>query len=299
MLRNCVFGIAAVVSVMPAAAQDELKWKFTKGETFYVEEVSQQNQTITIPGQSEAVETKQTTTTVSSIHVNSILSDGSVHLTMRIESSESTGGDTAANEIHKRMEGATFLVLLNAMREVEEFDGYNALIRAISDGNKQVDNLLRLTLTENMLKVGANQMYSVLPRKSVARGDSWEQKYSRQIGMFGNATGVNIIQHAGYKSATDGDSIVELRVLGTAKHEAAKDTPANAPFKLVESDIKFEGISGHGYFDLKVRRLVELMSSVKFKGAMTIEVNGSKSKFKIENSTTVTSRIYDQNPVAK
>src|SRR5262249_49578352 len=149
MLRQALLGVTVLFAgAAPALGQEvTLKWKFKQGETFYVEDVLNSRQSMSVLGQQQEVEQK--TTTVTSYTVKKVTSDQIV-LDMKIEDVEvrSKGGLGGAFEkIMEKTRGATFTVTITPDGKVQKFEGFGDFAKKLVGGDEEAAKMIKAFLT--------------------------------------------------------------------------------------------------------------------------------------------------------
>lgn len=298
MLRKAICLLILTGLASQATAQDRLAWKFRDGQTFYMQEVMKQKQIVVTGDNKENKESTQTT--VTRFRVLKAGTDGSVDMEMTMLSVKEEGPAAEDNSvILKRMENSTFQVSLNAKGEITKFGGYEEFVSKVADGNAQMAQVFRSIMSEEVFQKMVTQTFAVVPNKSVAKGATWQQKQGMSLGPFGRVTIIRNIQHAGTVKSKSGREYVKLNLTGEARYQApTKDFPG-LPFKILDGNLKFDGITGQGYFDPSKGRLVQLQVNLKMKGQLKIQLlkKQQEATVELEQSQQGTIKISDKNPL--
>lgn len=307
MLRKVLALIVFVGLASQATAQDRLAWKFVDGQKFYMQEIMEQKQTVVTGTNKEEKNTKQTT--VTQFEVIKATADGGANMEMTMLSvkeenlnqvSEQQQEQQAASAaILKRMEGSKFKVGLDGKGEITKFDGYEDFVAKVSEGDARMARVFRSIMSPEVFQKMVTQTFSIVPNKNSEKGESWKQNQGMSLGPFGQVAIVRSIQHAGYVKSKSGKTYVALGMSGNARYQPpTKDYPG-LPFKILDGDLKFEGITGKGYFDANMGRLVQLQVNLKMKGQLKIKLlaNQQQATVDLEQSQSGKVRITNTNPL--
>lgn len=298
MLRKAIALIVLAGIASPAVAQDRLAWKYREGQVFYMQEVMEQKQTVTTGENKE--EKKSTQTTVTEFRVLRAGSDGSVDLEMKMLSVKEDGPAAEANApILSRMENSTFRVSLDAKGQIKKFDGYEDFVSRVADGNAQMAKVFRSIMSEEVFQKMVTQTFAVVPNDARQRGETWKQKQGMSLGPFGRVLIVRNIQHAGLAKSKSGRQYVKLALTGNAQYQPPTKDFDGLPFKIIDGDLKFDGITGTGYFDANLGRLNQLTVNLRMKGQLKIRLlqNQQEATVDLEQSQKGTVRITNENPL--
>ena len=301
MFRKSLLALGVLFLSSNLIAQEQnhnLKWKFTTGETFYMTEVMQQNQIVKSGGSEQKNETTQTT--VTEFKVMGLKSDGGVSLKMTMLSVREDGSkakNPGSQAVLDRMKGAEFQVELNSAGKIQKFAGYNDFVNRISGGNAAMAKIFRSILSEDSFRKMVTQTFSIVPGGQTKKGAVWKQNQIMTLGPFGNVAIVRNIQHSGEVTAKNGRKYVQLDLRGNARYQAPQEEFPNLPFRILGGDLKFDGITGRGYFDPSAGRLQQLTVEMKMQGTLDIQAGGQEEKVQLIQSQKGTVKISSANPL--
>jgi hypothetical protein len=292
MLRHSWLGVLLVVCaiVSPVKGEVQLRWKFHKGDKFYLESASELKQTSKIEGTSVPVQLE--TTTVAGYTVKDVTADGTVTLEQKIESIKVKASDklTGADKIEK-LKGAMFTLTLDAQGKITRFEGYEEFIKRLTTDEKFGQNIKAL-INKDTLSKGAEEAFSFLPEKPIKDGAKWNKTVTVPLGPVGSFKVENTYTNEG--KTKEGPIKIELRSVMTYKLPEEKTEGLN--FKVTGGDLKSEGAGGTILFDPDKGRLVKYDSKVKLKGSLTIETNGKPVTLDFEQDQNTTVRLLDKAP---
>src|SRR5207249_2953346 len=151
--RRILAQAAAGLGACAAPAQVPLKWKFTAGDTLYIEVVSHSKQVLKTVGKELKQDIEQTS--VFSVRVEKVDPDKSVDLEQKLEwLMVKTGGPTAVPDARydQQLSGLAFKVTVDlAKGEVTRFEGYQDLLKKIA-GDEAAQKAAQAILSEESLK---------------------------------------------------------------------------------------------------------------------------------------------------
>ena len=278
-----------------AQAPDNLSWKFSDGQTFYMTEVMEQKQTVTT---STNVENKNTTqTTITKFDILEARKDGGVKLVMAMVSVKEDPPSPNTRFILDRMQGAKFTVELDGAGAIKSFGGYEDFVSRIANGNAQMAKTFRSILSEKSFRLMVTQTFSIVPGRPVKQGEVWKQNQLMTLGPFGNVAIVRNIKHSGAVKSRDGREYVKLDLKGDARYQPPQEEFTNLPFRILEGNLDFDGISGQGYFDAITGRLAQLKVNMSMSGVLKIQAAGTEESVKLKQTQTGTVKISSTNPL--
>jgi len=294
MLRRAC-GLALLVLAglgLPARAQTTLEWKFKEGDKFYVEEVSDMKQSLSVIGKDINQKTK--ITTVVSYAVKQVAGK-TVRLEQKTESvSVNSSGDGVGGQLEKIMEklqGAAFTVTLTDGK-VTKFEGYEDFIKKVADGDELAAKFGKTLLSEDLMKKTIELTFGNLPDKAVKVGDTWSKAATIPFGELGDFKSDNEYTF----KERDKDGAV-LTYKGTMSYLPPKGPGAfGGLLKIVKGKMKSDNAKGTIVFDAEKGRLVRATSSMSVRGSLTVEVMGNQIEMDIRVDQSTSSRVLTKNP---
>ncbi len=185
-----------------------------------------------------------------------------------------------ALDAFKAFKGLTYSVTLNKDLKVQSVEGTEAFPPALSAAGG---------LTKESIKRETDQHWSLLPGKSVKKGERWNRTENKDLGG-----GQNLIYDVFYEYQgtveKGGKSFEKLGVfVNTARLEI--DPNAQLPAKVKQSDLKIESSSGEILLDRESGNVVERTTRTRIVGPLTLDVMGMEIAGKLDltlDQTTVT-----------
>jgi len=294
MLRHPYTAALVVMAslAMPALGQTTLEWKFKAGEKFYVEEVNDVKQNISIIGKDIKQNTK--ITTISSYTIKSV--EGSeVVLDQKIESVDvkSTGDNLGGqmDKLFEKLQGATFQVTLKDGK-VTKLKGYEDFIKKLADGDETTGKFAKMLMSEETFKKSISDLFGGLPSKSIKQGDTWSDEATVPFGPLGS---FKTSKDVTYKEK-DKDGVL-LTYKSKMSYIPPKGEGAlGGLLKIVKGNIKSDTAKGSILFNPDRGRLVRATFSMTARGSMTVEVMMNQLELEISADQTTTTRVLDKNP---
>jgi len=279
---------------LPAHAQTRMEWKFNEGEKFYVEEVSDQKQSISVMGQDIKMGTKSTTVTSYTVKRKA---GNAVTMEMKIESvdvkAEGNNIGGGMEKIQEKLQGASFTFTLENGK-ITKFQGHEEFLKKLADGDEMMAKVGKMFFTEDVLKKGVEATFTQLPERAVAKGDTWKKEQVVPLGPLGNLKNVN---NYTYKGAEPDGELMTFK--GTVSWTAPKGGAGVGDlFKITKANFKSDDVRGSMLFDASKGRLLRTSSSMTLKGSMTMDVMGNEIEMEMTQDTTTTSRVLTKNPKA-
>ncbi len=298
MSRKSWVGVVLVFGVLaaPVRAQDgvKLEWKFNKGDKFYVEDVATLKQKIEIMG--KTIDQTVKTTMVTSYTVKDKTDDGVV-LEQKFEdvvvkAQGGIGGDL--DKYMEKLKGGVFTLTLGKGGKITKFEGYEAFIKKLTEGAGAEDagKFVRLLLSEDLLRKGAEEAFSFLPAEPVKKGETWKRESTQSFGPLGSFKLTNEYTLQGKE---DGEAKLALKA-GLTYILPKGDGGFAGLFKVTRGNLKGEGARGTLYFDTEKGRLVRYNMSMIIRGTLTLDVMGNNIDMEITMDQSSNSRVLTRNP---
>ena len=274
-----------------AVAQQALVWKFASGDVFFVEEIVNQEQSVTIGDRTETKKTRQTT--IMQYQVADVNPDGEVDLEITIKSILDDG--EKSNDVTRRIAGSKFGLTLDNKGQLIRFDGYANFVKRVANGNIQFERLFQSVLSEKTLQQTMVQLLTSLPGTNVSRGQSWQQKQTLNVGPFGTLAVDRTFEHKGLMNGDDG-TFVDVGLMGTAKYALPDPDKSRLPFKISQGELIVDRFQGSGSFDMQRQRMRALDVELHVTGKLTISVGPQKADLMIDQTQTSRLRVLDSLP---
>jgi hypothetical protein len=286
-----VFGVLAA----PALGQGpvKLQWKFKEGDKFYVEDISNSKEKIVFQGKD--IEQKRKTTMVTSYQVKKVTPEGTV-LVSKIESVKpvSEGGlGVDLDKILEKLEGATFTITLDKKGKLTKFEGYNEFMKKLTEGQEEVGKIIKMMITEEVLRKSAEEAFSILPPNPVSKGDNWKFDNALSFGPLGS---FKMTHHYTYQGMEEG--LAKIGLKADMKYFPPKGEGGLGLFKVVRGNLKSEGANGKLYFDPEKGRLMKYSLAMIFRGTLTLDVMGQTIDVDVTIDQTGNSRVLNRNPLS-
>ncbi len=298
-MRHGIPFLAAAICVSlltaPAIAQVSLQWKFKEGARFFAEETTNVKQTTTV--MNKVQEKHEIQYTLVSFFVEKVTPEHVV-LVQTIEElkNELLKGDPQPEdeEVLKKMKGSKFTITLNTSGQITRFEGYDALVNKLSDGDDNIARAFRAILPKEALQKIAEGSFAWSPTKAVKKGDTWQRISQIPLGPLGSLKANQKFTYAGKQKDLDVVGLVsELTYL-----PAKKDNP-DVPFKIIRGDLKAEKATGTILFDPKLGRPTQESAAITLRGKMTVEVLNMEIEVELYQEQTMVTRISATRPKVK
>jgi hypothetical protein len=277
---------------LPAQAQVNMKWKFEKGDTFFMEEIQDMKMNMTFFGNTQKVETKTTTTT--KFTVLDKTSDGNIVLERRIESMKMSSPMSlpGADDMAKQMEGVTFKITLKPTMEVSKIEGLDEFLDRIGKANPGSEQAFRALFSENTLKASIGDAFGSLPNQAVKAGDKWNRKTSFPMGPLGSIDAESSFVYEGPQ-----DSLQKVTFKGNLSFQPPKGAAAAFPgLQNLKTEFKPEEFQGALFFDPARGRVSRGDAKMRGKLTMSGTANGQNLEIVMDIDMKITSQVYDKKP---
>jgi len=294
MFRKACVGVLLVFGGMtvPAYGQVKMEWKFNEGDKFYVEDVSTMKQKIEFMG--KGFDQTLKTTMVTSYTVKK-KTGSDVVLEQKIEgvdvkSMGGLGGDM--DKMMEKLKGATFTITLGKDGKITKFEGYDAFIKNLTEGNEEAAKFVKLMLTEDVLKKSSEEAFGFLPDKAVSKGDSWKREATIPFGPLGSFKAASEYTYQGKE-----DNSEKIGLKSQLTYTPPKADAGFGLFKIVKGNLKSEGARGTLIFDTAKGRLVRYSMAMVFRGSLTMDIMGNMVDMDVTIDQNSNSRVLNRNPL--
>lgn len=293
MRRGGGLGVVLLaVLAAPAWGQVTIAWTFKEGDKLYLQNVTSTKQTVEVLGQSTPL--SLTNTTVSSFTVMKKTADGVVLRQVIDYQTIKAEGQLAAQQERMAllMKGATFTFTLDNKGRITKVEGYDDLIKRLSEGNDEVAKVLRVMLSEDTLRQGVQEAFAFPPGKPVTKGDHWQSKMAISMGPLGQFAADQHYTYEGQiKDAASISTKGDFRFL-----PGKEDANATLPFRVTKADIVTKRAKGAILFDTNAGRMVSQEMDMHLAGPMTIAVKGQEAEMTMNMEMTVKLTWSDKKP---
>lgn len=318
MLRRCLVAVPVVLIALtiPAAGQDKalLKWDFGKNKVFYQTMTTKTEQTMKV--MNNEVKQTQNQTFYFSWTVEKQEGD-SVVLKQKIEGikmeidigQQKISYDSVANkegqagnvlgEFFKALVGSEFKLTIDTKtNKVTKIEGRDDFLKKLVNANQQMRPLLEQILSEKALQDMAEPIFGAIPGKEVAKGESWTNKTTLEMGPIGKYE--NDYKYTLEKVENNKATIkAETTLKYSQPQEVAGGGTSGLPFKIKSADLKSSNATGQVIFDVTKGRIESSTMSLNLAGELNIEIGGQTTKVELTQTQTSNVSTSDENPTVK
>ncbi|MAD79885.1 MAG: DUF6263 family protein [Pirellulaceae bacterium] len=187
-------------------------------------------------------------------------------------------------DIFKATAKSTWATTMSQDNRVVAVEGRD---NAFGDLPQNLQDAMKSQLDPEYLKTAANDELDKLPSKPVSPGDSWERTALMRLDSGQKLTFTTKYTYEG-RIEQNGKTLEKI-VSQTTKVDYSAD--ADAPLKVVESDLKVAASEGQILFDAAYGQTVLQQSKVQVTGSLKLEINGMELPGELDltigNKTTI------------
>jgi hypothetical protein len=296
MLRQTLLATLAFAALAgPALGQTHLQWKFKEGDKFFLEEkmVSE----IAVTALCQKFTEKQSSSRVSSFVVKTVNVDGIV-MEQRIESwkTQSVGGflggmEDAGKLLEQVCKDVVFTLKMSRSGAITKFEGYDKMLKKISDINAAEAEQFKQLATEDVLRSPLDMAFDLLPEKAVSKGDKWRKNSELSIPALGKLTFATDFVHEGKGKGGDAISSKATITFQPSKGDLGMGV------KLLKVALKKNEQVGKLTFDADKGRLVSRDLAMPLVGTFTVEAQGMQIDVELDGTETRSIRLHDKKPL--
>jgi len=302
--------LAFLVAGARGQAPVDLKWKFEKGKPFYQEMTTETTQKMKVMGQD--ITQNQKVTFFLSWNPVEQDKDGNWTVKQKIEglkmeieiggnkipfdSTKEAGGTNPLSDFFKALVGSEFTLTIDKNMKIAKIEGRDEFLKKLVKENPQMEPLLKTILSDEALKQMSDPAFSVVPDKSVKKGDSWTKTAQLNMGPIGTFD-------TNYKYTYEGpdeSKLQKIKVDTTLKYNpSGPNGDGTLPFKIVKADLNSKESNGNILFDMTKGRVSSSDMTMHLTGTLTIEIGGMTSHVDLDQTQITKVKITDENPIAK
>ena len=176
--------VSLVILAAPLPAQVTPAWKFRAGDSFTIERIYQQKQSVESKGKefkSEFSSTWIAKFTVRKVaQTETVLEQSLVSVTYKSPHDQVQAW--ANGETGREMKGSTFRLAVSPAGRIRSFEGYDDFIKKLSDNQAGEEKALRSLLPMAGLRDGLEEVLGFLPENAVKPGDGWQREAVEAVG---------------------------------------------------------------------------------------------------------------------
>jgi hypothetical protein len=306
--RTALMTLAMVASLaVPALAQVKLEYKYPEETSAQYRTTSKVHQILTIVGMD--IETDADTTFVSSHSVGKKNADGTVPVTVKIDSLRSQidlpGGNSvtfdSANpdakienpqlaflgDVYKIVVGMVYTVILDDKGQVKAVEGTEKTLAKLEGLDPKVASILKGRLETDSIKREFVKTHASLPDILVRQGEPWERTETDDIGGGQTLTFKRRYEYQGTVQK-EGRTLDKISVKAL-EVTYAMDPEIESPLKHEKSDLKIDSSDGTILFDREAGQMVERSGKTRIKGDMTFKAGEMELPSKLDLTLDITS----------
>ena len=206
------------------------------------------------------------------------------------------GGNNIPSDFYKALIGSEFMLTMDKNMKITKIQGGGEFLKKLVKENPQAEPLLKIILSDEALKQMSDPAFSVVPDKSVKKGDSWTKTAVLNVGPIGTFD-------TNYKYTYEGSEENKLRKIKlniTLKYNSPDPNAVGVlPFKIMKADLTSKESNGSILFDSTKGRVVSSDMTMHLTGTLTIEIGGAASDVTLDQTQTTKIKTTVENPIGK
>lgn len=271
----------ALAAPVPKQTGAELKWKFAKGDTFYVVSEHEAKMTVNLGGAGQNV-----TTSSSLTYKVTVKDDDPKAAVLEVEfvsiAAKVDGGGAAPPAKQEDLAGKTLTFTLDADHKATKVDGAEEVVKAAGGGG-----LNGFFQGADAMKHFLDDLVRAVPGKSLGKGDTWTTELLQALGE-----GVSMARTEKGAFAGGEGGLTKL----TADVDRVMEWTGNTPISL-----KMKGEKGKRtvLFDPKARRVRRVADEYTMAGDGTVGGGGGGQAISMSMEVKATITVSDDKPKGK
>ncbi len=269
----------SLIAFVPGADEQPLRWKFAKGDVFFLKTESSSINTTSANGRGLTKEKEQK----SWYKYTVVLVDEKVIVIDRVTERSETNGKPTVIPGGGNWDGVVVTFTLDKNYKVQKVDGIEKGILKVAGDNDELRKFMTATVSAEVLAMGVETHFRGLPTKPVKIGDEWSRVFTQPVPGMGS-----LQFDAIYKYSHSEKGIETISFKGSVKLLPGKADP-DAPISIKKAEFTADEYAGDYIFDSKTGRLQSHSLTSKVTGKMTFSskdkefeatsIETSKTKF--------------------
>jgi hypothetical protein len=209
--------------------------------------------------------------------------------------SKSTERDTGSilgsglTPLYERLSGAQLQLVVSALGEVAEVQGYKNLVADVIKDNPIAEQFG--AGSDEAAKIAYQELFVIFSDKPVKPGDKWEVPYNVDFPKLGKAKGKMLYTYEGPDKVGDRK---------TARFSVTNDLSFDLDLDMagtkVTGTISTNNSSGTVQFDIEAGRVVSSKKEYTMSGQLSVNANGMIIPVQNQQTQTVTLELLDKLP---
>src|ERR1043165_2979917 len=201
--------------------------------------------------------------------------------------------DPLTEKMLEKLKGHQFTITIDKNGKMTKFEGYESLIKKISNDDPMVEKTLRAILTADTFKKTAENTFTMLPDKAVKKGDTWNRETQMSMGPIGSFK-INA------KYTYDGmeKDLAVIQGTSTLTYSAPKDD-GGLPFKISKGNIDATNAKTRLLFDSNLGRPSSEHTTLALKGNLTLAIGEMEVEMTLEMEQRTDSKVSTTRPEKK
>jgi len=278
-----------------------VRWSLKAGTEFYVVETLQRTHSLQITREGESQkpgdDTRNESRTVySRVRILTINDKHETDLELTLLDIRDPSDQSTF--LGKRLRNVSFRVRLNAAGQVQQFEGYDALVTRVSAGNQQFARMFKSMLSRETLEQMFVEFLQMAPSAEEPNATEWTREFDVSLGPLGTMAVTKQFKISGVENHLDRE-MIKVQFSGAAKYSEPAESHDNLNFKIESGELTVRQLSGTAWFDPQQESLVELQSSFEIGGEFAMRVGDDKAKVSLSQKEQTRIQILESTPLSK
>jgi len=173
---------------------------------------------------------------------------------------------------------------------IKKIDGREEFISKLADTNPAIKTLLDTIMSKEALQKMAEPTWWAVPKKSVSKGDTWNETSELELGPIGKYDTKFNFTYEG----KNGGKLDKIKIDANLTYTKPAKDKTGLPFVIKEATLTGKSTSGEALFDREKGRIESSKIAMKLEGKLTIEVGAMATEISLNQDQTSSVKTADK-----
>lgn len=276
-------------AAQPAGAKQKFEWKFREDDRFQLETNVELRQIIRVTNQEEL--RQENKYSILCTYTVKQKDSENVVLEQRVDSIKVlTPAGAAPGKYYQKLEGCTLKLTLNKNNQLTRLEGYEELLKNVAGDDPNVRRVVQAMMGEEAIRRSIEEAFAFLPTEEVAPGQSWERKFTTNLGPLGTIALTNVYTFE--KSETDaGRLLCRISVKPQISYSPPKSDTTGLPFQIPSGELRAQEAVGTLWWDASEGKLARSEMKLHLVGKLQLKAKDQEATMNLDTEQVTEIRL--------